>query len=103
MKRGIAMSGGAFTYFGHYEQNNQLELVREIFQVELGNETDSMSILNFMKNAPAELIVQRMPVYYSHGGVTEYYWAAVIEGLCFFWPDHVMLRTILFPTVYNSI
>ncbi|XP_031641012.1 juvenile hormone esterase-like [Contarinia nasturtii] len=75
----IMWSGSAFNYWAHHKQNNQLDLLRETFKAELGNGTSPKEILNFMINAPTQLIVEKTPTYDFSNGLIEVYWTPVIE------------------------
>lgn len=75
----IAMSGTAFNYWATADSNNQLELLYETFKNELHGHRNSTVVLNFMKNAPVELILQKTPAYRILEGKNLLYWAAVIE------------------------
>lgn len=78
MRRAIAMSGVAFSPFANYKENNHIELLKELFDLDK-NWTGS-KVLNFMKTAPADQIVQKAPVITLDRGLAELYWTAVIEG-----------------------
>lgn len=79
MKRAILMSGSAFTNFAFYQPNNHIELFKEIFELDANATADD--VLQFMLNAPVEVILQKSPAINVRRNVIELSFAAVIEGL----------------------
>lgn len=79
MKRAIAMSGSAFTPFAQYTPNNHIELFKEIFALDA--QATAEDVLQFMLNAPVEVILEKSPVIIIDRSMLELYFAAVIEGL----------------------
>lgn len=81
INRSIAMSGNAFSYFAHYTKNSQVDLLCEVFQEEMGNQTGSEALYHFLKNAPIELIVQKTPVFNGLAALLSFIWGITVEGL----------------------
>lgn len=79
MRRAIPMSGVAFANFARYQPNNHIELYKEIF--ELDPQATGQDVLQFMKNAPVDVIIQKLPAITINQSMAELYFAAVIEGL----------------------
>lgn len=75
------MSGTAFVPFAHYDRNDQLDLMYDTFQEELKYARDPQTLLNFMKNAPASLLVAKTPAVDTSYQLFRPYWSTVIEGL----------------------
>lgn len=78
MKRAIPMSGTAFTTFAQYHPNNHVELYKETFGLDA--DATGEDVLDFMLNAPVDLILQKTPVISVNFSMAEVYFAAVIEG-----------------------
>lgn len=93
-KRGIALSGSAFNFFVYYEKNNHLDLLRETFKTELAGKTNGKDILEFMKTAPAELIVKKTPVG-DVNGLIKLNWGVVVESKCWNFVHNLMLQLIM--------
>lgn len=74
------MSGFASAIFAHYDPNNQLELMYDTFKTELQNIRNPVALLDFMKTAPVELIVQKTPAISLDYQISRSFWAPVIEG-----------------------
>lgn len=52
----------------------------DTFREELGNIRDPVSLLQFMKTAPADLLVQKTPAVDTSYLLVRPYWSTVIEG-----------------------
>lgn len=81
LKRAILMSGTAFNTFAIIKRNIQLKMLKKTFENELGNKTCRKEILHFMKNAPIDLLVTKIPCNEETSGPISLYWSATIEGL----------------------
>ncbi|KAJ6642412.1 hypothetical protein Bhyg_07360, partial [Pseudolycoriella hygida] len=75
IKRAIIWSGNAFGT----EKENHIDLLKETFKNELGNETSKNDLLNFMINAPADVIVKKTPQH-PFNGIFKIYFAPVVEN-----------------------
>lgn len=53
----------------------------DTFKKELGNRRDPAALWQFMKNAPADLLIQRTPAVDKSYQLFRPYWSIVIEGL----------------------
>lgn len=73
------MSGVTTAYFAHYEPNNHIQLFKKVF--ELDSQATAHDVLKFMLNAPADLLLQKLPAINVLLTSSESYFAAVIEGL----------------------
>lgn len=74
------MSGTTSVNFANYEKNNQLDLMYDTFREELGNARDPVTLLQFMKTVPADLLVQKTPAVDTSYLLVRPYWSTVIEG-----------------------
>lgn len=79
MKRAIAMSGSALTTFAHYEPNNHVELFKQIFGLDA--EATGHDVLQFVLNAPVELILEKTPIIILDRNVIGLYFTSVIEDI----------------------
>ncbi|KAJ6635464.1 Esterase B1 [Pseudolycoriella hygida] len=79
IKRAISWSGNAFSTDAYYEENNHIDLLTETFKNELGNQTSKEDLLNFMINAPADVIAKRTPQR-PFKGIFNIYFTAVVEN-----------------------
>ncbi|XP_055316701.1 juvenile hormone esterase-like [Sitodiplosis mosellana] len=79
INRAIMLSGSAVHYWAHYQPNNHLNLLREIFKDDLGEQTSDEDVFNFMMNAPMDVIVEKTPPFETPNGLFALFWAAVIE------------------------
>nr|WAU86697.1 carboxylesterase [Bradysia odoriphaga] len=77
MKRAIPMSGSAFTTFANYPPNNHVELFKETFALDAG--ASGHDVLQFLLDAPVELILEKTPVITLDRNVIGVYFASVIE------------------------
>ncbi|XP_055324241.1 esterase B1-like isoform X2 [Sitodiplosis mosellana] len=80
IKRAILMSGNAFSSFAFVKGNNQLDMMRRIYQNELGNNTSGAKMLQFFKNSSIDLLVKKTPFLPPTYSITSY-WAAVVEDV----------------------
>ncbi|XP_031626574.1 juvenile hormone esterase-like [Contarinia nasturtii] len=79
IKRAVMLSGNAFNYWSYYKNNN-VDLFREAFKNELGDQTSDEEVLNYMINAPAESIVAKSPALDIISRTTLlFYWTPVVE------------------------
>ncbi|KAG4072167.1 hypothetical protein HA402_015666 [Bradysia odoriphaga] len=78
MKRAIAMSGSAFAMFAFCKPNNHVELFKEVF--DLDAQATGQDVLEFLLNAPIDLILQNAPVLSLEQGVVELSFATVVES-----------------------
>lgn len=78
--RAVALSGTTSVSFANYKKNNQLDLMYDTFREELGNARDPVTLLQFMKTAPADLLVQKTPAVDTSYLLVRPYWSTVIEG-----------------------
>lgn len=80
--RAVMMSGNAFNYWAYYKENNNVELLKEAFKDELGDQPSNEDVLNFLLSASAESIVAKAPAMDLFSQTTyKFFWTPVVEGL----------------------
>lgn len=73
------MSGTGVATYAHYDANNHIELYKETFG--LDPQATGKDVLEFMLNAPVEVILEKTPVVNMDRNLIKIYHTAVYEGL----------------------
>ncbi|XP_031632505.1 venom carboxylesterase-6-like [Contarinia nasturtii] len=79
VNRAVMMSGSAFNYWSYYKENNNVNVLKEAFKEELGDKTSPEDILNFMRDAPVDVIVAKTPAFDLSATSLVFFWTPVVE------------------------